>query len=168
MSSRSSSSSIDEEAVPPQNMEDEDEEVDGQQAILPPPPQRYTLKQAFYKACSYSGENETSLLSSSVENDMLLTGVSYEEKQKLVDYYEYANNPSAYRDKYYTQYHAFELSVFKKHAVERWDAIVEFVKNNQQLQKRYSKSLSYMLQKQCQCINSYLTVILMVIAYPRH
>ena len=49
-----------------------------------------------------------------------------------------------------------------------WEAIVDFFKNNQQLQKKYSKNLLYMLQKHQQCINSYSTVVLMVIAYPRH
>ena len=58
--------------------------------------------------------------------------------------------------------------VFKKHAADTWDAIVKFFKDTQTLSKRYSKNLSYMLQKQRQCANSYSTVILLVIAYPRH
>ena len=99
---------------------------------------------------------------------MLLTKIPVEDKRRLIDYYEYANNPSPHVDKYYIQYHAFELVVFKKHAAETWDAIVEFFKNTQTLSKRYSKNLSYMLQKQRQCANSYSTVILLVIAYPRH
>ena len=99
---------------------------------------------------------------------MLLTKIPLEDKGKLIDYYEYANNPSPYVDKYYIQYHAFELVVFKKHAAETWDAIVKFFKNTQTLSKRYSKNLSYMLQKQRHCANSYSTVILLVIAYPRH
>ena len=99
---------------------------------------------------------------------MLLTEILCEDKSKIIEYYEYANNPSPHWDKYYTLYHAFELIVFTKHAAEKWDAIVEFFKTNQQLSKRYSKNLSYMLQKQCQCLNSYSTVILMVVAYPRH
>ena len=99
---------------------------------------------------------------------MLLTEIPREDKTKLIDYYEYANNPSPHWDKYYTQYHAFEVIVFKKHAADTWDAIVEFFKDNHQLSKRYSKNLSYMLQKQRQCQNSYSTVILMLIAYPRH
>ena len=126
----------------------------------PSPPMRYTLKQAFYKAYSTTPPKH--------ENDMLLTEIPREDKTKLVDYYEYANNPSPHWDKYYTQYHAFEVIVFKKHATETWDAIVDFFKDNHQLSKRYSKNLSYMLQKQRQCQNSYSTVILMVIAYPRH
>ena len=126
----------------------------------PPPPPKYTLKQAFYKAYSSSPPKH--------ENDMLLTDIPREDKSKLIDYYEYANNPSPHVDKYYTQYHAFELVVFKKHAAETWDAIVDFFKDNQQLSKRYSKNLSYMLQKQRQCQNSYSTLIRMIIAYPRH
>ena len=125
-----------------------------------PPPAKYTLKQAFYKAYN-------STLPQS-ENDMLLTNIPREDKSMLIDYYEYANNPSPHVDKYYTQYHAFELVVFKKHAAETWDAIVKFFKDTQTLSKRYSKNLSYMLQKQRQCANSYSTVILLVIAYPRH
>ena len=126
----------------------------------PPPPKRYTLKQAFYKAYSTTPPKH--------ENDMLLTEIPREDKTRLVDYYEYANNPSPHWDRYYTQYHAFEVIVFKKHAAETWDAIVDFFKDNHQLSKRYSKNLSYMLQKQRQCLNSYSTVILMVVAYPRH
>ena len=127
---------------------------------IPPPPTRYTLKQAFYKAYSTTPPKH--------ENDMLLAEIPHEDKTRLVDYYEYANNPSPHWDRYYTQYHAFEVIVFKKHAVETWDAIVDFFKDNHQLSKRYSKNLSYMLQKQRQCLNSYSTVILMVVAYPRH
>ena len=58
--------------------------------------------------------------------------------------------------------------MFKKHAAETWDAIVQFFKNNQHLSKRYSKNLSYILQKQRQCMNFYSTVILLVVAYPSH
>ena len=131
--------------------------VDGEHI---PPPRKYTLKQAFYKAYSTTPPKH--------ENDMLLTEIPREDKTKLIDYYEYANNPSPNWDKYYTQYHAFEVIVFKKHAAETWDAIVAFFKDNQQLLKRYSKNLSYMLQKQRQCLNSYSTVIRMIVAYPRH
>ena len=137
-----------------------DGEDGGGEKIAPPPPVKYTLKQAFYKAYN-------STLPQS-ENDMLLTKIPREDKGKLIDYYEYANNPSPHVDKYYTQYHAFDLVVFKKHAAETWDAIVKFFKDTQMLSKRYSKNLSYMLQKQRQCVNSYSTVILLVIAYPRH
>ena len=126
----------------------------------PPPPVKYTLKQAFYKAYTSTPPQN--------ENDMLLRKIPREDKSKLIDYYEYANNPSPHVDKYYTQYHAFELVVFKKHAADTWDAIVKFFKDTQTLSKRYSKNLSYMLQKQRQCANSYSTVILLVIAYPRH
>ena len=134
--------------------------VDSGHTPEPSPPKRFTLKQAFYKAYSTTPPKH--------ENDMLLTEIPREDKTKLVDYYEYANNPSPHWDKYYTQYHAFEVIVFKKHAAETWDAIVDFFKDNHQLSKRYSKNLSYMLQKQRQCLNSYSTVILMVVAYPRH
>ena len=132
----------------------------GEQMIAPTPPVKYTLKQAFYKAYNSTPPHH--------ENDMLLTNIPIKDKSKLIDYYEYANNPSPHVDKYYTQYHAFELVVFKKHAAETWDAIVKFFKDTQTLSKRYSKNLSYMLQKQRQCANSYSTVILLVIAYPRH
>ena len=134
--------------------------VDSGEHNTPPPPPRYTLKQAFYKAYSTTPPKH--------ENDMLLAEIPREDRTRLVDYYEYANNPSPHWDRYYTQYHAFEVIVFKKHAAETWDAIVDFFKDNHQLSKRYSKNLSYMLQKQRQCQNSYSTVILMVVAYPRH
>ena len=165
MLSSSSSSEEGSTAAPPHNTSGGDM-VDsggggGQQHMSPPsPPKRYTLKQAFYKAYSTTPPKH--------ENDMLLTEIPREDKTKLVEYYEYANNPSPHWDKYYTQYHAFEVIVFKKHAAETWDAIVDFFKDNHQLSKRYSKNLSYMLQKQRQCLNSYSTVILMVVAYPRH
>ena len=133
---------------------------DGGREIIPPPPIKYTLKQAFYKAYNSTPPQN--------ENDMLLTKIPLEDKGKLIDYYEFANNPSPYVDKYYIQYHAFELVVFKRHAAETWDAIVKFFKNTQTLSKRYSKNLSYMLQKQRHCANSYSTVILLIIAYPRH
>ena len=132
----------------------------GGEQIAPTPPVKYTLKQAFYKAYNSTPPQH--------ENDMLLTKIPMEDKRRLIDYYEYANSPSPHVDKYYTQYHAFELVVFKKHAAETWDAIVKFFKDTQTLSKRYSKNLSYMLQKQRQCVNSYSTVILLVIAYPRH
>ena len=138
----------------------DDDMLDSGEQHIPPPPTRYTLKQAFYKAYSTTPPKH--------ENDMLLAEIPREDKTRLVDYYEYANNPSPHWDKYYTQYHAFEVIVFKKHAAETWDAIVDFFKDNHQLSKRYSKNLSYMLQKQRQCLNSYSTVILMVVAYPRH
>ena len=164
--SSSSSSEEGSTVAPPQNTAanggdmDDDMLDSGEQHIPPPPPTRYTLKQAFYKAYSTTPPKH--------ENDMLLAEIPREDKTKLVDYYEYANNPSPHWDKYYTQYHAFEVIVFKKHAAETWDAIVDFFKDNHQLSKRYSKNLSYMLQKQRQCLNSYSTVILMVVAYPRH
>ena len=136
-------------------------DADGTEMMTaPPPPLKYTLKQAFYKAYTSTPQQN--------ENDMLLTKIPREDKSKLIDYYEYANNPSPHVDKYYTQYHAFELVVFKRHAADTWDAIVKFFKDTQTLSKRYSKNLSYMLQKQRQCANSYSTVILLVIAYPRH
>ena len=139
---------------------DMDDDVVDSGEHIPPPPTRYTLKQAFYKAYSTTPPKH--------ENDMLLAEIPREDKTRLVDYYEYANNPSPHWDRYYTQYRAFEVIVFKKHAAETWDAIVDFFKDNHQLSKRYSKNLLYMLQKQRQCLNSYSTVILMVVAYPRH
>ena len=170
MSSSSSSSSSSEEggvvAAPQQHDTDTGGDmvvVDGSSGHTSPPappPKRYTLKQAFYKAYSTTPPKH--------ENDMLLTEIPREDRTKLIDYYEYANNPSPHWDKYYTQYHAFEVIVFKKHAADTWDAIVEFFKDNHQLSKRYSKNLLYMLQKQRQCQNSYSTVILMLVAYPRH
>ena len=158
LSSSSSSSEEGSTAAPPHGGDMVDS--GGQHTSPPSPPKRYTLKQAFYKAYSTTPPKH--------ENDMLLTEIPHEDKTKLVEYYEYANNPSPHWDKYYTQYHAFEVIVFKKHAAETWDAIVDFFKDNHQLSKRYSKNLSYMLQKQRQCLNSYSTVILMVVAYPRH
>ena len=160
MSSSSSSSEEGSTTAAPQDTTggDMDDVVDSGEHI--PPPTKYTLKQAFYKAYSTTPPKH--------ENDMLLAEIPREDKTRLVDYYEYANNPSPHWDKYYTQYHAFEVIVFKKHAAETWDAIVDFFKDNHQLSKRYSKNLSYMLQKQRQCLNSYSTVILMVVAYPRH
>ena len=167
MSSSSSSSSSSEEGATvaaPQQHDTTGDMIDGSSnghtSPPAPPPKKYTLKQAFFKAYSTTPPKH--------ENDMLLTEIPREDKTKLVDYYEYANNPSPHWDKYYTQYHAFEVIVFKKHAADTWDAIVEFFKDNHQLSKRYSKNLSYMLQKQRQCQNSYSTVILMLIAYPRH
>ena len=162
---RMSSSSSSEEHTAPEHttMESgsngEEGEVDGGQATIVPP-HKYTLKHAFYKAYNTTPTKH--------ENDMLLKEIPNEDKRKIIDYYEYANNLSPHWDKYYTQSHAFELIVFKKHVAETWDAIVDFFKNNHQLSKRYSKNLSYMLQKQRQCLNSYSTVILMVVAYPRH
>ena len=140
----SSSSSSEEHTAPEHTtMESgsngEDGEVDGRQATIVPP-HKYTLKQAFYKAYNTTPPKH--------ENNMQLKEIPHEDKRKIIDYYEYANNQSPHCDKYYTQYHAFELIVFTKHAAETWDAIVDFFKNNHQLSKRYSKSLLYMLQKQ--------------------
>ena len=169
MSKSSSSSSVADTTAsappPPDQQQRTDSTADVEDAaeqvvVPPPPPTKYTLKQAFYRAYNSTLPRH--------ENDMLLTEIPREDKRKLIDYYEYANNPSPHVDKYYTQYHAFELVVFKKHAAETWDAIVKFFKDSQQLSKRYSKNLSYMLQKQRQCLNSYSTIILLVIAYPRH
>ena len=157
----SSSSSEEEGTTAPQHHSNEDTgDMVVDSGHTPPLPHKYTLKQAFYKVYSTTPPKH--------ENDMLLTEIPLEDKSKIIDYYEYSNNPSAHWDKYYTQYHAFEVIVFKKHAAETWDAIVDFFKDNHQLSKRYSKNLSYMLQKQRQCLNSYSTVILMVVAYPRH
>ena len=83
----------------------DDDMVDSGEHI-PPPPTRYTLKQAFYKAYSTTPPKH--------DNDMLLAEIPREDKTRLVDYYEYANNPSPHWDKYYTQYHAFEVIVFIK------------------------------------------------------
>ena len=130
MSSSSSSSSEESTTAAPQDTTGDMVVVDGGHTPPPPvpPPKKYTLKQAFYKAYSTTPPKH--------ENDMLLTEIQREDKTKLVDYYEYANNPSPHWDKYYTQYHAFEVIVFKKHAVETWDAIVDFFKDNHQLSKR--------------------------------
>ena len=161
--SRSSSSSPEEHTAPEKHGastggDDEDLVDSGQATIVPS--HKYTQKQAFYKAYNTTPPKH--------ENDMLLTEIPHEDKSKLIEYYEYANNPSPHWDKYYPQYHVFKLIVYKKHAAETWDAIVDFFLNNHQLLKRYSKNLSYMLQKQRQCLSSYSTVILMVVAYTRH
>ena len=49
-----------------------------------------------------------------------------------------------------------------------WKQVVSFFKDNQQFDKKYTKHLSYLLQKQRHCTNSYSTIILMLIAYPRY
>ena len=148
-------------------MEDEDKMAPSQSA-LPQLDKKLTLKQAFYKRC-YKEYNKKNQQQASVENDMLLKGISDKDKQALIDHYEYVNNPLIKCcKKYYMQYHAFDLVVFKQYSVMAWNSIVEFFKDSQQLHKKYSKNLRYMLQRQRQCNKSYSTIVKIIIAYPCH
>ena len=84
--SSSSSSSSEEHTAPDKHGTSTDGEdgdiVDSGQV----PPQKYTLKQAFYKAYNTTPPKH--------ENDMLLTEIPLEDKSKILEYYEYENNPS--------------------------------------------------------------------------
>ena len=116
-------------------MEDEDKMAPSQSA-LPQSDKKLTLKQAFYKRY-YKEYNKKNQQQASVENDMLLKGISDKDKQALIDHYEYVNNPLIkFCKKYYMQYHAFDLVVFKQYSVMAWNSIVEFFKDSQQLHKK--------------------------------
>ena len=61
-------------------------------------PRPYTLKQAFFKKCLWECRRQSDnyhhyhMTSATLENDMLLEGISDDDKQAIINYYEYANN----------------------------------------------------------------------------
>ena len=138
----------------------------------PSPPRLYTLRQAFVKNCLR--ECQRNAKRASLEEDMLLPGLSNNDKQAIISHYEYTNNPLSSSDlpppfnKYYLQYHVFDLVVFRKYATQAWNDVVQFFKDNKCLEKKYSKNMNYKLQMYRQCNDSLSPTIQLIIAYPRH
>ena len=67
-------------------------------SIAKPPssiPQPYTLKQAFLKKCVRENRlcYHHTTTTASLEKDMLLEGISDDDKQAMINHYEYRNNP---------------------------------------------------------------------------
>ena len=142
-------------------------------SIKPPsPPKPYTLRQAFVKNCLR--ECQCNAPRASLEEDMLLTGLSTKDKQAIISHYEYTNNPLSLSDlpppfnKYYLQYRVFDIVVFRKYATQAWNDVVQYFKNNKDLEKKYSKNINYKLQMYQQCRDSLSTTIQLLIAYPRN
>ena len=140
--------------------------------LLPQIPKAYTLRQAFIKKCLR--ECQRNAPRSSFEEDMLLEGLTNNDKTTIIDHYEYRNSPMRSSDvpppynKYYLQYHAFDLVVFKKHAKQAWSDVVQYFKYNKDLEKKYTKNINYKLQMYQQCRDSLSTTIQLLIAYPRN
>ena len=143
-------------------------ENDQPPVTLPQLPKSYTLRQAFFKKCLRECHRDTPR--ASLEEDMLLEGLTNSDKNTIVSHYEYRNNPMSDVpppfNKYYLQYHVFDLIVFKKYAKQAWNDVVQYFKYNKDLEKKYSKNINYKLQMYQQCKDSLSTTIQLLIAYP--
>ena len=139
---------------------------------LPQIPKAYTLRQAFMKKCLRECHRDTPR--ASLEEDMLLEGLTNNDKHDIIKHYEYRNSPMQSSDvpppfnKYYLQYHVFDLVVFNKYAKQAWSDVVQYFKYNKELEKKYSRNINYKLQMYQQCKNSLSTTIQLLIAYPRN
>ena len=137
---------------------------------LPQIPKSYTLRQAFFKKCLRECQRDTPR--ASLEEDMLLEGLTNNDKHTIISHYEYRNSPMQSSDvpppfnKYYLQYHVFDLIVFKKYAKQAWSDVVQYFKYNKDLEKKYSKNINYKLQMYQHCRDSLSTTIQLLIAYP--
>ena len=139
---------------------------------LPQIPKPYTLRQAFVKKCLR--ECQCDAPRASLEEDMLLEGLTNNDKTTIINHYEYRNSPMQSSDvpppfnKYYLQYHVFDLIVFNKYSKQAWNDIVQYFKYNKDLEKKYTKNITYKLQMYQQCRDSLSTTIQLLIAYPRN
>ena len=139
---------------------------------LPQIPKPYTLRQALIKKCLRECHHDTPR--ASLEEDMLLEGLTNNDKNTIISHYEYRNSPMQSSDvpppynKYYLQYHVFDLVVFNKYAKQAWNDIVQYFKYNKDLEKKYTKNINYKLQMYQQCRDSLSTTIQLLIAYPRN
>ena len=139
---------------------------------LPQIPKPYTLRQAFVKKCLRECQREAPR--SSLEEDMLLEGLTNNDKTAIINHYEYRNSPMQSSDvpppynKYYLQYHVFDLDVFNKYAKQAWSDVVQYFKYNKDLEKKCTKNITYKLQMYQQCRDSLSTTIQVLIAYPRN
>ena len=139
---------------------------------LPQIPKPYTLRQAFIKKCLRECQRDAPR--SSYEEDMLLEGLTNNDKTAIINHYEYRNSPMRSSDvpppynKYYLQYHVFDLVVFNKYAKQAWSDVVQYFKYNKDLEKKYTKNITYKLQMYQQCRDSLSTTIQILIAYPRN
>ena len=139
---------------------------------LPQIPKPYTLRQAFVKKCLRECQRDAPR--SSFEEDMLLEGLTNNDKTAIINHYEYRNSPMQSSDvpppynKYYLQYHVFDLVVFNKYAKQAWSDVVQYFKYNKDLEKKYTKNITYKLQMYQQCRDSLSTTIQVLIAYPRN
>ena len=137
---------------------------------LPQIPKPYTLRQAFFKKCLRECQRDAPR--TSLEEDMLLEGLTNNDKTAIINHYEYRNNPMSDVpppfNKYYLQYHVFDLVVFNKYAKQAWSDIVQYFKYNKDLEKKYTKNITYKLQMYQQCRDSLSTTIQLLIAYPRN
>ena len=139
---------------------------------LPQIPKPYTLRQAFVKKCLRECQRDAPR--SSLEEDMLLEGLTNNDKTAIINHYEYRNSPMQSSDvlppynKYYLQYHVFDLVAFNKYAKQAWSDVVQYFKYNKDLEKKYTKNITYKLQMYQQCRDSLSTTIQLLIAYPRN
>ena len=137
---------------------------------LPQIPKPHTLRQAFFKKCLRECQRDAPR--TSLEEDMLLEGLTNNDKTAIMNHYEYKNNPMSDVpppfNKYYLQYHVFDLVVFNKYAKQAWNDIVQYFKYNKDLEKKYTKNITYKLQMYQQCKDSLSTTIQLLIAYPRN
>ena len=149
--------------------------VEDDHMMVPPvkPPhilKSYTLRQPCIKKCLR--ECQRGAPRASLEEDMLLAGLTNNNKQTIISHYEYRNNPMSDVpppfNKYYLQYHVFHLVVFMKYAKQAWNDVVQYFKYNKDLEKKYSKNINYKLQMYQQCRDSLSTTIQLLIAYPRN
>ena len=103
------------------------------------------------------------------EDDLHLKWLRPDHKEKMIQYYEYANNMSHSPDKYYVQYHVFDLIVLHSDKPEAWKAVVDYFQSNREgiFDSQYSKHLSYRLQNMRECAGSFQTKIQVIVAYPR-
>ena len=140
--------------------------------LLPQIPKPYTLRQAFIKKCLRECHRDAPR--SSYEEDMLLEGLTNNDKTAIIEHYEYRNSPMRSSDvpppynKYYLQYHVFDLVVFNKYAKQAWSDVVQYFKYNKDLEKKYTKNITYKLQMYQQCKDSLSTTIQLLIVYPRN
>ena len=146
----------------------ESEEMEDEQAPSTTTPDKYTLLDAFnnygkHYMLRHHEERKHR------EDDLNLKWLSEEDKNKIREYYEHANNPSYSPGKFYVQYHVFDLTVMRSDERKAWKTIGEYFQTNGEglFDNKYTKHLSYRLLNKRKCAGSYSTTIQIIVAYPR-
>ena len=99
----------------------------------------------------------------STQDDLLLEWLPSSKLQQLTDKLSEA---TIVGDKYY-QYHIYNLVVFEKHARRLLTSLTSYLKDTDQLYRRYGQQLSFCIHKQRKCMHSKSTTIQLIVRYLR-
>ena len=99
----------------------------------------------------------------STQDDMLLEWLP---SSKLHELTEKLSEATIVGDKYY-QYHIYDLIVFDKHARHLLTCLPAYLKDTDQLYRRYGRQLSFCIHKQRKYMHSKSTTIQLIVRYLR-